>query len=528
MHCLLCYILSYFALFPNYRLLLSEGYQPDIVYTSRLKRAVRSTWTVLEEIDSFYLPVYKSWRLNERSYGALTGLSKTETAKKLGSNVVQAWRNSLKARPPLMKKTDPYFPGNDDRYSDLSEDQIPLSESLLDTMNRAVPLWEYKIRYDIRNGNNVLVVAHGNTLRGLIKEIDNIGDQEIEEVILPAGIPFVYRFNQDLTPEKPPEGSLMQVHCNGKFLEKPGLLQEALKRQTEWKSKVPGFESVKENKKRTTNVEDSLILLKEEQAAEQWAENSIIDTEDNDINGLRGVKLVTSSSSTKDTALENSFDDPSGFEDFDKAESRKSNVAANMVPLADGATQSEQDQVVVFIRHGRTPHNNLGLFTGWEDPPLAPDGVEDAKRAGRLLKRHGFKFDVVYSSWLQRALQTAWYVLDELDMLHLPLIKSWRLNERMYGALTGKSKAMVANEYGEEQLIKWRRGFKIRPPPVSSYSLNYPGNDYSRTKYVKDIRISWSETLNRSWEERKFKIHRKFPKHESLYDCMQRSVGQEV
>ena len=167
----------------------------------------------------------------------------------------------------------------------------------------------------------------------------------------------------------------------------------------------------------------------------------------------------------------------------------------------------------------------MGLFTGWEDPPLAPDGVEDAISGGRLLKRHRFKFDVVYCSWLQRAIQTAWYVIDELDMLHLPMIKSWRLNERMYGALTGKSKAMVANEYGEEQLVKWRRGFKIRPPPVSSYSLSYPGNDYSRTKYVKDLRISWSETINRSLEERRFRIHRKFPKHESLHDCMQRSVS---
>jgi len=170
------------------RLLLSEGYQPDIVYTSRLKRAVRSTWTVLEEIESLYLPVFKSWRLNERSYGALTGLSKVETAKKLGEAAVQAWRNSLKAKPPPMKVTDPYYPGNDDRYSDLSPDQIPLSESLLDTMKRAVPLWEYKIRYDIQNGNNVLVVAHGNTLRGLIKRIDDIGDRDIESVVIPAGV----------------------------------------------------------------------------------------------------------------------------------------------------------------------------------------------------------------------------------------------------------------------------------------------------------------------------------------------------
>jgi 2,3-bisphosphoglycerate-dependent phosphoglycerate mutase len=137
---------------------------------------------------------------------------------------------------------------------------------------------------------------------------------------------------------------------------------------------------------------------------------------------------------------------------------------------------------------------------------------------------HGFEFDVVYTSWLARAIETAWYCVDELGQEWLPMIKSWRLNERMYGALTGKSKQMIANEYGEDQLKKWRRGFKIRPPPVSSYSLSYPGNEYKRTKYVKDIRISFTETINRSIEARKFQIHRKFPKHESLWDCMQRSI----
>ena len=122
------------------RLLLSEGYEPDIIYTSRLTRAVKSTWTVLNELNAPYLPVYKSWRLNERNYGALTGLKKMDAAKELGVEAVQAWRNSLKARPPPMKKCDPYYPGNDRRYEDLMDDQIPLTESLNDCMERARPL----------------------------------------------------------------------------------------------------------------------------------------------------------------------------------------------------------------------------------------------------------------------------------------------------------------------------------------------------------------------------------------------------
>jgi 2,3-bisphosphoglycerate-dependent phosphoglycerate mutase len=155
---------------------------------------------------------------------------------------------------------------------------------------------------------------------------------------------------------------------------------------------------------------------------------------------------------------------------------------------------------------------------------LAEGGVADAIRAGRLLKRHGFEFDVVYTSQLTRAIQTAMYILDELGTIWLPMVKSWRLNERMYGALTGKSKKMIENEYGKEQLVQWRRGYKIKPPAVSSFSPDYPGNDERRTRHIRDLRISWSETLARSLEQRKLVIHRKFPKAESLYDCMQRSI----
>lgn len=159
-----------------------------------------------------------------------------------------------------------------------------------------------------------------------------------------------------------------------------------------------------------------------------------------------------------------------------------------------------------------------------EDPPLADEGIDDAKNAGRLLRSHQFEFDVVYTSWLTRAIQTAYYILAELDCVWLPIVKSWRLNERMYGSLTGKSKKKILNEHGEDQLKKWRRGYTIRPPKVSSYSPNYPGNDSRRAKHFKDIPISWRETINRSIEQRRVEIHRKFPKAESLKDCMDRSV----
>ncbi|EED90651.1 phosphoglycerate mutase, partial [Thalassiosira pseudonana CCMP1335] len=158
---------------------------------------------------------------------------------------------------------------------------------------------------------------------------------------------------------------------------------------------------------------------------------------------------------------------------------------------------------IVMIRHGKTENNKLKLFTGWDDVGLAVEGVEEAKQAGKLLKLHGFEFDAVYTSWLSRAIETAWLVMDELDCLWLPIIKSWRLNERMYGDLTGLSKAMVQQRHGEKQFMAWRRGYAVKPPPVSSFSPQYPGNDMRYKKYLKGEQL---------------------PKSESLKDCMDRTI----
>ena len=130
----------------------------------------------------------------------------------------------------------------------------------------------------------------------------------------------------------------------------------------------------------------------------------------------------------------------------------------NTIDIPTLKTPVRKDAVIVIIRHGKTSNNKLGLFTGWEDAPLADEGRDEARAAGKLLKQHGFEFDVVYTSWLSRAIETAWLVLDELDSLWLPIIKSWRLNERMYGELTGLSKKMVSQKHGQAQFMKWRRG----------------------------------------------------------------------
>jgi len=168
------------------RLLLEGGYDIDMIFTSRLTRAIRSTWVLLQELNQVYLPVFKSWRLNERHYGALQGLCKAETAEQLGTELVQEWRGSLRTRPPAVMPGDAYWPGQERRYADLPTEDIPLTESLLDCMERTVPIWETKISQQLQRGRNVLVVAHANTLRGLVKIIDGIGDDEIQEVAIPS------------------------------------------------------------------------------------------------------------------------------------------------------------------------------------------------------------------------------------------------------------------------------------------------------------------------------------------------------
>ena len=199
-------------------------------------------------------------------------------------------------------------------------------------------------------------------------------------------------------------------------------------------------------------------------------------------------------------------------------------TAAAAAAAGGGEPSARFDRCLVILRHGKTEHNKLGLFTGWEDAGLAPEGRVEARAAGRLLRAHGFELDVVYTSWLSRAIETAWITLSELDCLWVPIIKTWRLNERMYGALTGLSKKMIAQRHGEDQFRRWRRSYHTRPPPASSFSPQYPGNDERYQKYVADVRYSFRESLIRSLAAGKVVLARKVPHTESLKDCMDRTT----
>jgi 2,3-bisphosphoglycerate-dependent phosphoglycerate mutase len=180
------------------KLLKKEGYTFDLAYTSVLKRAIRTLWITLDEMDLMWIPVIRHWRLNERHYGALQGLNKAETAEKYGDEQVKIWRRSYSTQPPALEKTDERYPGSDPRYADLTEDELPLTECLKDTVARFVPYWENTIAPSIKEGKKVIIAAHGNSLRALVKYLDNISEDEIVGLNIPTGIPLVYELDENL------------------------------------------------------------------------------------------------------------------------------------------------------------------------------------------------------------------------------------------------------------------------------------------------------------------------------------------
>ena len=182
------------------RVLRREGYVFDVAYTSVLKRAIKTLWLTLEEMDLMWIPIYNSWRLNERHYGALQGLNKAETAERHGMEQTQLWRRSYDIRPPALTADDPRYPGSDPRYAGLRPEEIPLTECLKDTVARFLPYWHDTIAPAVRAGKRVLIAAHGNSLRALVKYLDEIPDDKIVGLNIPTGIPLVYELEDNLKP----------------------------------------------------------------------------------------------------------------------------------------------------------------------------------------------------------------------------------------------------------------------------------------------------------------------------------------
>lgn len=188
------------------RLMREEGFCFDLAYTSTLKRAIKTLWLALEEMDLMYIPVVNSWRFNERHYGALQGLNKQETVEKHGKEQVLLWRRSYDIPPPPVEKSSAYFPGNDPIYKDVHPDQLPRTESLKLTEERFISYWHDTISPQIRAGKTLLIAAHGNTLRALVKHLDDISPNDITQLNIPTGVPLVYTLDQHLKPIPHPQG----------------------------------------------------------------------------------------------------------------------------------------------------------------------------------------------------------------------------------------------------------------------------------------------------------------------------------
>ena len=182
--------------------LKKEGFVFDVAYTSVLKRAIRTLWITLEKMDLMWIPVFNSWRLNECHYGALQGLNKSETAAKYGEEQVLVWRRSYDTPPPKLEAADPRYPGSDPRYKGLSKNELPLTECLKDTVDRFLPYWHETIAPMVKSGKRVIIAAHGNSLRALVKYLDNIPDDKIVNLNIPTGLPLVYELTDDLKPLK--------------------------------------------------------------------------------------------------------------------------------------------------------------------------------------------------------------------------------------------------------------------------------------------------------------------------------------
>jgi 2,3-bisphosphoglycerate-dependent phosphoglycerate mutase len=419
----------------------------DVVYASVLKRSVKSAFVVLQTTNSAFVPVKKRWRLNQRHYGAAQGLSKREAASQLGETVVRSWRNTLKAKPPPLSELDPSHPRHDRRYREVLNEKesnsLPSSESLLDCQRRATVVWDDEIRELIFRGKTVLVVAHRDTLLGIMRALDDLTESDLRSVRIPRGVPILYRFEAsararggeyDLVPKPASahgkqEAVQLVNRTSAVYLEQPKQLHVELQRDLEWtnlrflattgedENKGANDSSLREREGEVSapnarlrnqtlvsrvqqlRAESNLLHTSNEISSEEAASPSVVDE------SVEATSARPAEETSGPWASVRWTDDPSEFEDYDEfndlddtedggasslsevlasstlPSSADSRVAPVVLPVPDSASSPSSSwphdhAYIVLIRHGRTPHNNLGLFTGWEDPPLAPDGIE--------------------------------------------------------------------------------------------------------------------------------------------------------
>jgi len=350
--------------------------------------------------------------LNERHYGGLTGLNKAETAEKHGEKQVQIWRRSFDTPPPPMEKDHPFYDTltKDQRYKDEpKEGEFPMYESLKLTIGRTLPYWDNVIVPEIKAGKKILIAAHGNSLRGIVKHLDNMTDDAIMGLNLPTGIPFVYELDENLKPI-----------VSMKFLGDEETVKKA----------IASVAAQGKSKKAEPAVKESMSMVAHQ--VKDAPEKDQIST------------MVAHTTLACETFLQPVLDTECIRRMMDKPTTYK----------------------IVMVRHGESTWNLENRFCGWVDAALSKKGISEAKAGGKALREAGYRFDLAHTSVLQRAQHTLKNVLHEIDQEDLPTYKNWRLNERHYGGLTGLNKAETAEKHGEKQVQIWRRSFDTPPPPM--------------------------------------------------------------
>ena len=457
------------------------GYSFDVAYTSVLKRAVRTTWLLLQELDKIYLPVWKNWRLNERCYGALTAEPVDELQRKYGDDKVASFRRSFDQRPPPFEPNSQHNPANDPRYErwqdrkgKIRQVSLPNGESLLDVCERVTPVWKREILPDLRRGRSVLVVAHGNSIRAIVQAIDDLSDEDMADIEIPPCIPLVRASSHTrarahgchrpcLITSAPyhPKRNGSSHHARHTLLtllaarvqvyrfERKGAIESLAEGAAEGAIASARLAGLLATVRRQIRDDVADALRRRLRGGKERARDYDIVPVVTDASAapLSGEFLATSSKliaaqdrmraasmaryGIGEASAENQLEQNAGTYGAFMTPANSADAVAGyeptlastmpmrapplissgpppppeaMIALPGGGAmvskgREKRQQHVVIIRHGKTEHNKLGLFTGWEDVSLAKEGRAEAMAAGKMLARHGFKFDVVYTSW---------------------------------------------------------------------------------------------------------------------------------
>ena len=459
------------------QVLCKQNLKINKVYTSLLKRAVRTSCLLLSVLNQTYTPILKDVRLNEQHPGALCGQNKRQLAEKYGANQVMQWRRSWDNAPPHIDASSPLqlSIAQDVRYSSLCT--VPSGESLRECCDRVNSLWEEELKPALQAGQTVIVVSHGNTLRGLIKAIDSISDEDIYEVDLPTAAPLVYSLDEQLRP----------IGCHGTWGDRGPprrgrfLLSEEKIRRAQYAMRQQVLRDIS-----VTSLGDAAVG---ETYTAPMANSRLVEFDGYTFNVRQ--RPPSFYESLKPAAIERVA--RREYEQW-----RWANIESGDTVVS--GHKKRVRCVLILVRHGRSEQNAADLFSGWSDSELTSRGREQARIAGKILSEAGIKsFEKVYTSVLTRAVKSAWLMLDEMDLQWTPMHLCWRLNERHYGALQGRDKKDCVREFGLMQVQRWRRGLHDRPPEWSACLA--------------------SDTIDRRYNQVKSD---ELPSSESLADCLAR------